>query len=273
LWQDLCLVFLTWGFGLVGLMLPVAIVSFLLYQGAGAISWDLLWQIPKAFPLGSSGGIRPAIEGSIALIALGLMVSLPLGLGAAVYLTEYSRSERVKRAVVFFSSCLAGVPAIVYGLCGFAFLVVALSMKVSLMAGALTLSMVMLPIILIGAFETVLAVEGKYRDAALSLGVSRFHAFRKNVWPKARPGIIAAVVLTAGHAFGSAAPVLLTASIVLSKGGLELSSPVMTLPTHLYYLVSEASSLEQAYATALILVVILLSANVTVILAKGAREG
>jgi phosphate transport system permease protein len=94
--------------------------------------------------------------------------------------------------------------------------------------------------------------------------VSRVYVLRKNIWPKARAGLAAAVVLAAGHAFGSAAPVLLTASVVLSKSGLDLSSPVMTLPTHLYYLVSEASSLEQAYATALILVLLLLGANFSV---------
>ena len=271
-WQDGLLLILTWGVGLVGVSFPIAIVSFLLYRGTGAISWDLLWQAPKTFPIGSSGGIRPAIEGSIALIALGLTVSLPLGVGGAIYLAEFSRSEPFKRAILFLSSCSSGVPAIVYGLCGFALFVVALNMKVSLAAGALTLGMVMLPIVLIGAYEAVVAVEGKYRDAALCLGVSRLHAFRKIVWPKSRPGILGAIVLAAGHAFGSAAPVLLTASIVLSKGVLELSSPVMTLPTHLYYLVSEASSLQQAYATALILVMILLLANLAVMLCKSTRE-
>jgi phosphate transport system permease protein len=115
-------------------------------------------------------------------------------------------------------------------------------------------------------------VEEKYREAALALGVSRLYAFRKNVWPKARAGLMAATVLAAGHAFGSAAPVLLTASVVMSKSGLALSSPVMTLPTHLYYLVGEARSLEQAYATALILVSLLLTANFSIMLIKSRRE-
>jgi phosphate transport system permease protein len=130
----------------------------------------------------------------------------------------------------------------------------------------------MLPIILVGAFEALRAVETKYREAALALGVSRFYAFRKSVCPKACGGLVAAIVLAAGHAFGSAAPVLLTASVVISKSGLDLSSPVMTLPSHLYYLVSEASSPEQAYATALILVAILLTANVSVMLIRNRRQ-
>jgi phosphate transport system permease protein len=127
-------------------------------------------------------------------------------------------------------------------------------------------------VILIGAYEALRAVEGKYREAALGLGVSRLYAFRKNIMPKARAGVVAAVVLAAGHAFGSAAPVLLTASVVISNGRFDLSSPVMTLPSHLYYLVSEASSLEQAYATALILVSLLLVANFSVMLMRSWQE-
>jgi phosphate transport system permease protein len=150
--------------------------------------------------------------------------------------------------------------------------VVSLKMRISLLAGGITLGLVMLPFILIGYYEALRAVEEKYREAALALGVSRFYAFRKILWLKASAGLMAAVVLAAGHAFGSAAPVLLTASVVMSKGGFDLAAPVMTLPTHLYYLVSEASSLEQAYATALILVALLLAANFSVMLIKSRQN-
>jgi phosphate transport system permease protein len=272
LWQDRVFIAVAWSLGLLGFVLPVSIVVFLFYRGAGAISLDLLWQSPRGFPLGASGGIRPAIEGSLALVILGLAVSLPLAVGGAVYLTEYSASDRLRRLASFCAECLAGVPAIIYGLFGYSFLVVFLQMRISLLAGGITLGLVMLPIILIGAYEALRAVEEKYRETGLALGVSRIYVFRRNIWPKARAGVLAAVVLAAGHAFGSAAPVLLTASVVMSKGGLDLSSPVMTLPTHLYYLVSEASSLEQAYATALILVLLLLAANFSVMRSKSRRQ-
>lgn len=272
LWQDRVFIAVAWSLGLLGFVLPVSIVVFLFYRGAGAISLDLLWQSPRGFPLGASGGIRPAIEGSLALVILGLAVSLPLAVGGAVYLTEYSASDRLRRAASFCAECLAGVPAIIYGLFGYSFLVVFLQMRISLLAGGITLGLVMLPIILIGAYEALRAVEEKYRETGLALGVSRIYLFRRNIWPQARAGVLAAVVLAAGHAFGSAAPVLLTASVVMSKGGLDLSSPVMTLPTHLYYLVSEASSLEQAYATALILVLLLLAANFSVMRSKSRRR-
>jgi phosphate transport system permease protein len=271
-WQDEIFTAAAWTLGLLGFVLPVSIIVFLFYRGAEAITWELLWQNPRGFPLGGAGGIRPAIEGSLALVIIGLVVALPLAVGGAIYLTEYSTSNRLRRAVSFCAECLAGVPAIIYGLFGYSFLVIFLRMRTSLLAGGITLGLVMLPVILIGAYEALRAVEGKYREAALALGVSRLYAFRKNIMPKARAGLVAAVVLAAGHAFGSAAPVLLTASVVISNGGFDLSSPVMTLPSHLYYLVSEASSLEQAYATALILVSLLLVANFSIMLMRSWQE-
>jgi phosphate transport system permease protein len=275
LWQDGLFTAAAWSVGVLGFILPVSIIVFLLYRGAEAITWRLLWQSPRGFPLGSAGGIRPAIEGSLGLVTIALAVSLPLAVGGAIYLTEYSASDRLRRMASFCGECLAGVPAIIYGLFGYLFLVIFLGLRISLLAGGITLGLVMLPIVLIGAYEAMLAVETKYREAALALGVSRLYTFRNNVWPKARAGVVAAVVLAGGHAFGSAAPVLLTAAVVLSQSGLALSSPVMTLPSHLYYLVSEARSLEQAYATALILVSLLLTANFSVMLIRSrqSREG
>jgi ABC-type phosphate transport system permease subunit len=114
LWQDSIFTAGAWGVGLLGFALPISIIVFLLYRGAGAITWDLLWQSPRGFPLGGFGGIRPAIEGSIALVVIGLAVSLPLAVGGAIYLTEYSASDRLRRTASFCGECLAGVPAIVY---------------------------------------------------------------------------------------------------------------------------------------------------------------
>ena len=133
--QDGIFISIAWGLGLLGFILPMSIILFLFYHGAQAINWELLWQSPKGFPLGSSGGIRPAIEGSLALVAIGLSVALPLALGAAIYLTEYSASDRLNRAVSFCAECLAGVPAVIYGLVGYSFLVVFVKMRISLLAG------------------------------------------------------------------------------------------------------------------------------------------
>jgi phosphate transport system permease protein len=163
--------------------------------------------------------------------------------------------------VRFTAECLAGIPAVIYGLFGYSLLVVFLALKMSLAAGAVTLGLVMFPIVLIGTQESLAAVEHEYREAALALGVSRAYAIRRILLPKAWPGIAAVVVLAAGHAAGSAAPVMYTASTMLTRTGLSLDSPVMTLPTHLYHLVAEAVSFEHAYGTALVLVLGMLCGN------------
>jgi phosphate transport system permease protein len=218
--------------------------------------------------LGLKGGIRPAIEGSIALVLIGLAFSLPIAIGGAIYMAEYGRTQSIIKALRFGAECLAAIPSIVYGLFGYSFLVVFLSLKVSLLAGGITLGFVMFPVILIGAQEAIEAVEDDLRESSLALGVTRAYALRKVILTKAWPGIIAITVITAGHAFGSAAPILYTASVIYSRWSLDLSMPVMTLPTHLYYLLSEALSFQHAFGTAFVLVVVLLSANIMAMLLK-----
>jgi phosphate transport system permease protein len=252
-----------WGFGVVGFLLPSGIVGFLLLQGAARISWAFLTEAPAGFPLGSAGGVGPAILGTLALVGIGLAFALPLGVAGAISLVEYAApGSKWIRALRFGVECLAAVPAIIFGLFGYAVLVVLFHFQISLISGALTLGLMMLPIILIGAEEALRGVEQPLRVAALSLGVSRWNVVRRIVLPKALPGILAVTVLAGGHAAGSAAPVMLTAAVAFARGAPTLEAPVMTLPTHLYYVVSEGVDLEQAYATALVLVVGLLITNV-----------
>jgi phosphate transport system permease protein len=253
---------LAWCLGLIGLLLPLGIFGFLLAEGAARISWAFLTQSPSGFPLGAAGGVAPAILGSLALVGLGLALALPLGIAGAIGLVEYAPAgSRWVAALRFGAECLAAVPAIVYGLVGYLAFVVMFRFQISLLSGALTLGLMMLPIILIGAEESLRGVERSLREAALSLGVSRLHAVWRVILPKALPGILAVTVLAAGHAVGSAAPVMFTASVAYAEGLPALTAPVMTLPTHLYYIVSEGADLEQAYATALVLVAGLLFAN------------
>jgi phosphate transport system permease protein len=126
----------------------------------------------------------------------------------------------------------------------------------------------MVPIILIGTHAAFLAIQAELRESVLALGVSRAYAVRRIFLPRAMPSIIAVTVLAAGHAFGSAAPVMFTASVAFSRGAIDLDAPVMTLPTHLYYIVSEAVDLEQAYGTALVLVLGLLCTNAFALLLR-----
>ncbi len=251
---DLLFRSLVWAAGFVGMALPVWIVGFLLVRGVGKLSWAFLVDHPRGYPPGTEGGILPAILGSAALILVGLVIAVPLGVGGGLYLAEFCPSKRLQSYARAGVESLAGVPSILYGLFGYACFVVFLRMGISLQAGGLVLGLVMLPILLITSQEAFAAVAAQYREATLSLGTDRASWIFWVLLPKARVRILAGLVLAVGHAVGSAAPVLFTASVYFRKGGLHLDQPVMTLPTHLYFLVSEAISFDHAFATALVLV-------------------
>ena len=259
---------LLWLCGVIGFLLPVSIIGYLVIEGIQCISWNFLVDYPRGTPLGTRGGIWPAVEGSLALATIGLLAAFPLALGGGLYLSEYGRSHRFNKIVRFLVECLAAVPSIIYGLFGYAFLVVFLKFGISLIAGGLVLALIMFPILLIAVQESLRSVDDAYREMGLSLGVTRFYLIRRVLLRKAWRGIVAGVVLAVGHAVGSAAPVLFTASIYFSRGGLGLDRPVMTLPTHLYHLVSEAISFDQAFGTALVLIAGLLIFNASAMLLR-----
>lgn len=252
---------LVWIAGLIGFLLPVSITAYLLVNGVQALSWEFVSQGPRGYPLGVHGGILPAIKGSLALAGIALLIAFPAALLSAIYLAVYARHQRFIAVTRFAAECLAAIPAVLFGVFGYALLVVTLGLGVSLGAGALTLAMMMYPVILVGSHSALQSVDIDQRGTALGLGVSRAYMIRRVLLPQAWPGIVAAAVLAGGHAVGSAAPVLFTASVVQTRSGLSLDAPVMSLPTHLYHLVSEAVSFEHAYGTAFVLIVCLLMAN------------
>lgn len=266
---DRLYVSLAWLAGALGFVLPLSIVGYLLVEGAGRLSWDFLLLPPMGYPLGSSGGIAPAILGSLALVGLGLVVALPLAVASAIALSEYvDPAGATTKIMRFAAESLAAVPAILFGLFGYTAFVVFFRFEISLLSGALTLGLMMLPIILIGTHAALQAIAFELRESVLALGVSRAHAMRRLFLPRVLPSIVAVTVLAAGHAFGSAAPVMFTASVAYARGAPTLDAPVMTLPTHLYYIVSEAVDLEQAYGTALVLVLGLLCTNALALLLR-----
>lgn len=262
-----------WLCGLLGIALPVGIGLYLLLNGGKILEISFLADHPRGSPLGSEGGILPAILGSFSLTAIGLAVALPAGIGSAVYLSEFSRSSRLKGYARLLIESLAGVPSIIYGLFGYAFFVMLLRMGTSLMAGSLVMAIVMYPIILITSQEAFDAVSREYREASLSLGIDHTEWIVRVLFIKSFARILAGVVLAVGHAMGSAAPILFTAAVFYSAGGIRLSQPVMTLPTHLYSLVSEGVSFENGFGTALVLVGGLLVFNtLAMILRKNIKE-
>ena len=261
-----------WIGGSIGVLVPAAIVAYLAWNGLAAITPEFLFEPPKGSSLDGKGGIWPAIKGSLALVGLGLAVALSLGIGAGVYLAEFNRSPAVERVSRFCIESLAAVPGLVYSMFGYALLVVSLQLKISLIAGGLTLGFVMLPLILIGTHEALRAVDGGLREAAHSLGVSHAYLFRRVAWPIAWPAICTAIVLSAVHALGAAAPLLYTAATVFTKEPLGLDRPVMALPTHLYFVTSEIGATPYAFATALVLALIVLSISALALCTRRRKE-
>jgi phosphate transport system permease protein len=261
-----------WIGGTIGVLVPIAIVGYLAWNGVQALTPEFLFEPPRGSGLDGKGGIAPAILGSIALVGLGLAVSLALGIGAGVYLAEFNRSPVVERVSRFCIESLAAVPGLVYSMFGYALLVVSLQLKISLLAGGLTLGFVMLPLVLIGTHEALRAVDGGLREAAHALGVSHAYLFSRVVWPIAWPAICTAIVLAAVHAMGAAAPLLYTAATVFTKEALTLANPVMALPTHLYFVTSEIGATLYAFGTALVLALIVLGFSSAALFLRRRKE-
>ena len=166
--------------------------------------------------------------------------------------------------VRFFAEVLASVPSIIYGLFGYALLVVFFDLKISLLAGGITIAFMMTPVIFVGTHESFNLANKELQQAAISLGVSRLFYIRKVLLPKTLPSILTVIVLASMNAMGSAAPILLTGAIVNSIGEIRLDLPVMSLPSHIFYLVGEAVSFDHAFGTALVLVGVLILGNIGV---------
>ncbi len=247
---------------LIILLALAAIIFFMSSRGIKVLSWEFITQPPKKGM--TEGGVFPAIVGTF-LLGLGAMLSaLPIGVLAAVYLTEFSRPGRFVSLVRIGVNTLAGMPSIVFGLFGFAFFVKALGLGVSVLSGALTLGAMSLPIIISVSEEALKTVPMTFREASLSLGATRWRTTLKVVLPNAVGGIITGAILAMGRAVGETAPIIFTAATFYTRR--LPASPfdeVMALPFHIYGLVTEGlypeKQLPIAFGSALILMIIVLS--------------
>jgi phosphate transport system permease protein len=182
------------------------LVAAIFYRGFPWLTWNFLTGYPSRFP--AKAGILPALVSSIWLIALTTLFSVPIGVGAAVYLEEYAKASRWRNLVQLNISNLAGVPSIVYGILGLGLFVRALMFQRSILAGALTLTLVVLPIIILAAQEALRAVPDSIRRASYALGATRWQTVRYQVLPAALPGIMTGVILAISRALGEAAPLV-----------------------------------------------------------------
>jgi len=238
------------------------IVLFVLQRGLAHVTWTFLSAPPT--DSGRAGGVFPMVVGTLAVTVLGVAVATPLGLGTAIYLTEYTKEGRLTRIIRFGAECLAGVPSIIFGLFGFVFFVITLHFGWSILAGGLTLAFMILPTVIRTSEEAIKAVPHGFREVSLSLGASKWETIVQVVLPSALPGIVTGVILGVGRSISETAAVIFTAGSSLSAvAPTSLFDGTRTLSVHFYQLAREGISADKAYATASVLVVAILVINVT----------
>jgi phosphate transport system permease protein len=257
------------GFGLLGVMtfltvLPiVAVVIYIVARGLPAISAEFVFDYPREGM--RAGGIWPAIVGTIYLTLGTAIFSVPLGIGAAIYLSEYAPDNRWTRLIRIAIINLAGIPSVVYGLFGLGMFVIFLQFGTSILAGSLTLSIMTLPVIISTAEEALRAVPQSFRVVSISVGATRWQTIRQIVLPQALPGILTGVILGLERAAGETAPILFTATaFFLPRLPQSPLDPTMALPYHLFVISTHVPSMpvQIQFGTALVLLVFVLGMNV-----------
>jgi phosphate transport system permease protein len=245
------------------------IVYFMVTRGWRAITWTFLTQPPLDSM--TKGGILPCIIGTLCLSVGAIIVAMPVGIASAVYLNEYARPGRVLRLIRLGINNLAGVPSVVFGLFGLAFFVVILKMGVSIIAGALTLGAMSLPVIIGATEEALKAVPDTYREASLGLGATKWQTIRKVVLPSAMPGILTGAILGISRAAGETAPIMFTGAVFFTPIlPTSIFDEVMALPYHIYVLATAGTEIEATrhlqYGTALVLIALVLGMNLIAII-------
>ena len=241
------------------------IVGYILIKGIPNLSPELF-----AWTYNSTNvSMMPAIINTLLMTLLSLLVCVPLGIGAAIWLTECAtRGSKLVKLVRMTAETLSGIPSIIYGLFGSLFFVVALKMGLSLLSGALTLSIMVLPTIMRTTEEALLAVPDSYREGSFGLGAGRLRTTLKVVLPSAVPGILSGVILAIGRIVGETAALIYTAGTVAKIPGSLLDS-TRTLAVHMYTISTEGLYIGQSYATAVVLLgMVLLINNLSALIAK-----
>jgi len=227
----------------------VFLVGYIFVKGIPGIKPELFaWRYSS-----KNASMLPAIVNTVIIAALSLAVSVPLGIGAAVYLTEYAkRGSRIVKLVRITAETLAGIPSIVYGLFGFLLFVVTCGWGFSMLSGAMTLSVMVLPLIMRTTEEAIRSVPESYREGSYGLGAGRLRTVMKIVVPSAMPGILSGIILSIGRIVGETAALIFTAGTV-AKVPASVMSSGRTLAVHMYALLSEGLYTKQAQATAVVL--------------------
>ena len=247
----------------------LTVIGIILVRGAGGLSWELLTAMPTNGM--RTGGIFPAIVGTLELVGLTVAFALPMGVAAAIYLTEYAADGWVTRLVRLAIVNLSGVPSVVYGLFGLGLFVIFCRFGTSLIAGALTLAIMTLPVIITASEEALRSVPMSFREVSDSLGASRWQTVRHTVLPLAIPGIMTGTILGISRAAGETAPILFTvAAFYLPRLPQSVFDQAMALPYHLYVISTQIPNIPQTqrYGTALVLLLLVLALNLSAVVLR-----
>lgn len=240
------------------------ILAFIVIKGIGVISWEFISAMPSNGM--TEGGIYPAIVGTLCLVLVSMIFAFPVGVLAAIYMNEYVKEGWPKKIIKQMTNNLAGVPSIVFGLFGMSLFVNKMGFGDSILAGGLTLGLLVLPIVIRTTEESLKAVDDTFRQASFGLGASKWETTSKIVFPIAFPNIITGLILSIGRVSGETAPILFTvAAYFLPKLPTSIFDQAMALPYHLYVIATSGTNIEasraMAYGTALILIIIVLISN------------
>jgi phosphate transport system permease protein len=254
---------------LVGILVLGALLYDIIKLGAGRLTWEFLNGFPSRFA--TRAGMKPALIGSLWTLGLTAVIAFPLGVGTAIWLEEYAPASRLKTVIETNIANLAGVPSIVYGMLGLAVFVRYLAMGRSILAGALTLALLILPVIIIASQEAIKAVPNSIRLGAYALGSTRWEAIRFHVFPLALPGILTGTILALSRAIGEAAPLIVVGALAFVPFvPRSPADPFTVVPIQIYNWVGrpQADFQELAAAASIVLLVLLLSMNAVAILLR-----
>lgn len=252
---------LMYGSAVITCALLLFLIGYIFWRGLGHISWKLL--STQSSYLTDSIGILPNILNTLYIILVAMVLALPIGVGAAIYLTEYAQNRHLKRIIEFATETLTGIPSILFGLVGMLFFIQLLGLQQGILAGGLTLVVMILPTIIRTTQESLKTVPQAYREGALALGAGKWHTIRTVVLPNAVDGIVTGCILAIGRIVGESAALLFTAGfgLVLNSFAESLQSSSATLTVALYIYASERGETGVAFAIAAILMILVFFLN------------
>ena len=240
-------------------------------KGIGVINWKFLISMPKNGM--TEGGILPAIIGTFLVTVITALLSIPLGMGCAIYLNEYAKDTKITRLIRMAIRNLSGVPSIVYGLFGVILFVQVMNFGTCILSAGLTLGLMTLPWTITASEEALKNVPNSYREGALALGATKWQAIKTNVLPYAIPGMLTGTILGLSRAAGETAPILFTgAAFYLPFLPKSLFSQFMALPYHLYIMSTQHHAISKvrpiAYGTALVLIIFVFAMNLCAVIVR-----